>query len=298
MKLATTTGDFASYTSNQMECMEYISQSGFKYIDYNFGIDYAQRSGIYGNDFNNYIDSIKKQAEKLGVKLVQAHSPMGKPIADDNSDFLKDTAKSIEACGLLGIKNIVIHSGYAPNLTIEETFKRNKNLFFMPLLETAEKYGVNILIENFNKKSDIYWIDNAPDLLKMVEYINHPLCHAIWDAGHGNMQEMSQDESLRILGKEVYALHIQDNMGNHDSHTAPFFGTMNLDSLMHGLIDIGYNGYFTFEASNVLIPASKRRPYPNDERLKIAPIEIKLKMEGLLYEIGKSILSAYDCFEE
>lgn len=299
MKLATTTGDFFAYTSDQTKAMEYISQSGFRYIDYNFELDYRIRNGIYSADFDAYIDSLKRQADKLNVQFVQAHSPMGAPIADNNADFIKDTAKCIKACGQLGIKNIVIHSGYLPDLTIDETFEKNKE-FFMPLLQVAEKYDVNILVENFNKmsKDNVYWIDNAPDLLKIIKYINHPLFHAVWDAGHGNMQEMPQDESLKILGKEVYALHIQDNMGDKDTHTAPFFGTMNLDSLMHGLLDIGYKGYFTFESSNVLLSPSARRPFPKDSRLSKAPLSIKLKMENLLYEIGKHILMAYDCFEE
>ena len=153
----------------------------------------------------------------------------------------------------------------------------------MELLRTAEPYGVNILVENFNRmhKEGVYWIDNAAALRALIDFVDHPLFHAVCDAGHGNMQDMPQDESLRILGHHVYALHIQDNYGDSDIHLAPFFGTLNLDSLMHGLKDIGYKGYFTFESGNILLPSGKRRPYPQDERLLRAPLDLRIKAEAL-----------------
>ena len=170
----------------------------------------------------------------------------------------------------------------------------------MELLTYAEPHGVNILVENFNKMcvDGLYWIDNAPDLRALIDYVDHPLFHAVWDAGHANMQEMPQDEALRIVGSHVRALHVQDNMGKDDIHIAPLFGTLNLDSFMHGLQDIGYKGYFTFEAGNVFLGGSWRRPFDKDQRMLNAPLSLRIKAEELLYEIGKATLEAYGCFEE
>jgi sugar phosphate isomerase/epimerase len=144
----------------------------------------------------------------------------------------------------------------------------------------------------------LYWIDNAPDLLSMIECVNHPLFHAVWDTGHANMQEMPQDEALRILGNHVRALHIQDNMGDVDNHLVPFLGSMNMDAVMTGLLDIGYRGYFTFEVGGFFNPADKRRPFARDTRLASAPIELRDAFERYLYALGKCILEKYDCFEE
>ena len=122
--------------------------------------------------------------------------------------------------------------------------------------------------------------------------------HAVWDTGHGNLQDMPQHEALRVLGSEVYALHVQDNLGDTDSHLAPFFGTLDLDSLMQGLVDIGYTGYFTFESSAMLVPGSKRRRDTQNSRLSRMPLDLRIKAEALLYEIGKAVLTEYGCFEE
>ena len=301
MKLATTTGDFAAYTRSQTENIDYIHQAGFRYLDYNFGNDYANRTGAYNAEWRDHFAQVKAFAGERGMTFVQAHSPMGSPIVrnEKQKQFIEDTKRCIEGCALLGIPNLVVHSGYEYGLTKDEAFERNRD-FFMELLHTAEPYGVNILVENFNRmhKEGVYWIDNATDLRALIDFVDHPLFHAVWDAGHGNMQDMPQDESLRILGHHVYALHIQDNYGDSDIHLAPFFGTLNLDSLMHGLQDIGYKGYFTFESGNILLPAGKRRAYPQDERLLRAPLDLRIKAEAFLYEIGKTILTTYDCFEE
>ena len=299
MKLATTTGDFGHYSCSQEECMEWIAQSGFKNQDYSFGMDYNWKTGVYAPDWRKHLENVKRKADSLGVTFVQAHSPMGSPLAPGNEAFTEATKRSIEGCAELGIQNIVVHSGYLPDISKDEAFEKNK-VFFMELLRFAEQYQINVLVENFNKMcvDGLYWIDNATDLRALIDYVDHPLFHACWDAGHGNMQEMPQDEALGILGEHVYALHIQDNLGGDDSHIAPFCGSLNLDAVMHGLKDIGYKGYFTFEAGNILLPASCRRPYEKDTRLAMAPLGLRIKAENLLYEMGKCILEAYDCFEE
>ena len=299
MKMATTTGDFGAYTSSQEDSMHYIRKAGFRYVDYNFGMDYKHRNGVYSEDWKAYLEKIKELASGLGLTFVQSHAPMGRPIAPDNRAFIEDTKRCIESCSILGIPTIVVHSGYLPDITKEECFAKNKD-FYDELLAFAEPFGVNILVENFNKMcfDNIYWIDNAAELREMVDYVNHPLFHACWDTGHGNMQETPQHEALKILGEHVYALHVQDNLGTDDSHMAPLSGTLNLDSLLQGLQAIDYKGYFTFEAGSFLRPEATRRPFDGEKRLPQAPLELRIKAEALLYEIGTYILNAYDCLEE
>ncbi len=299
MKLATKTGDFHGYTNSQSESLRYIREAGFHYADYSFDLDYRLRSGVYGEDHEAYFDSINQAADRLGIRLVQAHSPMGSPLADGDGRFLADTIRCVDACGAWGIPHLVVHSGYAFGLTPEQTFAANKE-FYMPILERAERYGVQILVENFNKMhiEGLYWIDNATDLRGLIDYVDHPLFHAVWDAGHANLQEMPQDEELRLLGSHVRALHIQDNCGDTDTHLLPFLGTMSMDALMNGLNDIGYNGYFTFEVGGIFTPPNRKRPFEKDTRLYQTPLSLKCAAERYMYELGRCVLQAYGCFEE
>ena len=298
MKLATTTGDFFSYTNSQTESLSHIRKAGFRYADYAFGKDLQTGTGVFSQDWRQHLNEIAAHTEKIGIRLVQAHAPMGKPL-DDGGALLEATLRCVDACGAWKIPNLVVHSGYVQGLSKEETFLRNRE-FFLPILERAERYSLNILVENFNRMSreGLYWIDNAPDLLAMIQCVDHPLFHAVWDTGHGNMQDMPQDEALRLLGSHVRAVHIQDNMGDFDTHLVPFLGTLNLDSVMNGLLEIGYPGYFTFEVGRFFTPAEKRRPYDGSNRLTSAPLELRDAFEVYLYALGRITLEKYGCFEE
>ena len=297
MKLATTTGDFFAYTDSQLDAMRHIREAGFKYADYSFhNIDCRYKRGVFAPDNRGHIESVNALAEEIGLKFVQAHAPMGSPIAKDNAEFIKDTITCVKAASELGIPNVVVHSGYEMGLSKSETFIRNRD-FFLPVIDAAAECGVNILVENFNKMivPGLYWIDNATDLRELIEYVDRPNFHAVWDAGHANMTGACQRDELGILGKEVFALHVQDNFGNEneDLHLAPLCGNLDIDSLMTGLLDIGYNGYFTFEATLML----RTRSIGNG-KVPVAPLSIRKKSEELLYEIGKHILTSYGVFEE
>lgn len=301
MKLATTTSDFSLYTTSTAEAMEYIAQAGFKYIDYSFGNDYAENKGIFSENWEEYLQELLQKAEKLGVRFVQSHAPMGRPIVQGEGyqPFIEANLRCIEACAKLGIDNVVIHTGYAEGLSREECFDENKR-FFEALIPTAKRCGVYILIENFNKMCipGLYWIDNATDLNALADYIDSPWIKCCFDIGHANLQETSQSDELKILGDRVHAIHVQDNCGDDDYHLAPFFGTTNFDDVINGLKTIGYKGYFTFEACSMFSSPHRRRPFDGEKRLKKAPLDLRIKAEALLYEIGKAILSAYDMFEK
>jgi hypothetical protein len=73
---------------------------------------------------------------------------------------------------------------------------------------------------------------------------------------------------------------------------------MSMDALMNGLKDIGYNGFFTFEVGGIFTPPAEKRPFEKDTRLRKAPLALKRAAERYLFELGKCVLEAYDCFEE
>lgn len=299
MKLATTTGDFFPYTNSQVKSLKFIAEAGFHYADYSFCADARERTGIFGKEPELHILQVRQASEELGIGLVQAHAPMGRPLGEGSAALLEDTIASVEACGQWRIPNLVVHAGYAPGLSIEETLEKNRE-FFLPILHCAEKYGINILIENFNKMTnpDVYWTDNAPQLLQQIQCVDHPLFHAVWDVGHANLMEMPQNEALRILGGHVRALHIHDNLGDWDAHLLPYLGTTNWDCVMQGLLDIGYDGYFTFEVGQIFRPKENCRPFDKDDRLAAAPLALRRAAEHYLYKLGKCILESYHCFEE
>lgn len=309
MKLATTTADFYRYVMTPADAVRCYEGTGFRYLDYNFYKEIYPGSPFLGDNWMAEVKDAAKAAEQLGFTFVQAHSPDYDclDMKTDHEVGVLAAKRSIEACAWLGVKDIVVHPGcnYRYPEERDKFFEKNRD-FYRKLFPIMEKHNINVLIENgaennVGRRCDFM---TATDMTDFIEYINHPLIHACWDVGHANMRGTNQHDDICKLGKELYAVHIQDNFGDYDEHFAPFMGTLNLDAIMQGLLEIDYPGYFTFESGNILTREGAW-PHPRQEfmgnqpnRLMTPSLKLKQKSIELLYEIGKYILESYDCFEE
>ena len=302
MKIATTIEDFYDYSKDPIKCIEWVHSCGFKYLDYSFYLpEVITQTALATDDYKEYLDKIIEKCNALKVKFIQAHAPSCPYNAQGEAleEYFKVLRRVIECCSYLKIDKLVVHSIFKREISKAENFKLNKE-FYLNFLDYAESLGVKILTENFNKcisPEKLYYIDDVKDLKELVEYINHKNLGVCYDIGHANMQDAPQNEQLKVLGKYVDALHVQDNNGLIDYHIAPFFGTTNYDSVMDGLKEIGYNGYFTLEATYFFMRPEFRTKYKENKLFRV-PFEIKLEAEKMLYSIAKHILLTYDCFEE
>lgn len=304
MKIATTIGEMYAFTESPAEAVRQYENTGFKYLDYSFYNVVSNANDTFMSDgWKDGVLEAKAAAEELGFKFVQAHAPACKIIGEGSDIGLMATKRSIEACGMLGIKNMVIHSGISPEYKYPQDklayFKANEP-FFRALIPEMEKYEVNILFENTTIKhcgSGSFFPITGQDLNDFVEFMGHPLFGAAWDVGHANMDGIDHYTEIMTMGKNLKALHIHDNDGNKDLHTAPFLGTLDYDSLMRGIIESGFDGYFTFESDGFFKYKRSNNLDPNG-KLAHPTLEIKKAALSLLYLIGKTILTEYGLYEE
>lgn len=298
MKLATTKSDFSRWASTSEERIRFIHEAGFRNIDISISSRLCRRE-----DWMEEAKRIRDCAEKLGVNLIQAHSPDGNALDPNKQDeFIEITNRSIQMCEIMGVPQTVVHAGYKEGIGKEEAFEENL-AFYQCLFPTMEKTGVNVLIENGTSKnlSEYYKFLTGEEMVEFLKCANHPLLHAAWDTGHANT-EGTQYEHLVTLGKELYGIHVHDNSGHGDEHALPYTGTLNMDDVINGLIDADYKGYFTFEAIRIFREAmsrhGKRHEFKREQRLLEPALEMQLDAERLLYTIGKYCLSSYGLFEE
>lgn len=306
MRLATTTEDFQRWCSTNIERLDCVFEAGFRYVDLNLYTENGNPEIFLADNWRNNVVKIKEHAERLGLTFVQCHLPGANPFGKgvDYNHTVDIVKRSVEVCAILGIDRAVIHNGYIPDASFtKDVFDEMNVKFFSEFYPYIEQYGVNLLCENTTKKNmpDWYFPVTGKELLDFVRTADHPLVHACWDTGHCNC-EGNQYEHIKALGKDLYALHINDNSGRGDEHVIPYCGTLNTDDVMHGLIDAGYNGYFTFEACNTLRPAKywqgDRHQYPDDTRTAEPQLFMQKRMERLMYEIGEYVLKQYGVFEE
>ena len=304
MKIATTSSDFGRYCTNDSDRIRELHRAGFRYIDLSM-YSLSPASPLMQDNWMEEVKRLQETASALGMQFVQAHAPGTNylsPKVTDHDFLQKSVNRSIEVCGALGIPNNVLHFGWAKGLSKEQSFEQNRD-YCRNFLPTAERCGVNILVENSCavNMGDTYYPNSAADILEFLSFVDHPMVHVCWDTGHANC-EGSQYEEILKLGKELYAIHYNDNYGNSDAHVMPYCGTMNHDEIVNALIDIDFKGYFTLECGATLRGAAswphKRRAFEKDTRLLQPPMHLQQRAEALLYETAKYILSAYDLFEE
>ena len=310
MKLATSISDFAAHTKNWADAVRQFEGTGFRYLDFNFYNVIYPNSPFLGDQWQKEVIDAKEAAEELGFSFVQAHSPNYNPQGAnvDHEAGILATVRSIEACGMLGIPNIVVHTGFSLDYLYPDDkkgyFERNRK-FVEQLYPAMEKYNVNVLVENSTQANmgKQYFYMHGQEMYDFAEFCNHPLLHACWDTGHANVEGCDQYREIKDLGKHLKAIHFNDNFGKADQHLCPFVGTMDIDSVIQGLLDIRYEGYCTFE-SNVLLRSNrwpdyrKKDPSIAEHPCETPSLELYRKAESLLYEVGKHILMTYHCFEE
>ena len=301
MKIATTLGDFGRYAGSTKECIQLVHDAGFRYIDIGLGGKFFSEDDSWREIAKELVDF----AGNLGMKYVQSHSPNAAVLTPDRWEKEIFWGKrSLEICAEMGIPQVVIHASYTGRPVTKETWYQENTAFYRELLPVAEQTGVTILTENTthaNLKEGRFYMYTGKEMTEFIEYIDHPLFKAVWDTGHGTT-EGSQYDNIVALGKHLKGLHVHDNNGKADEHTMPYTGVLNLDQVMNGLLDIGYEGYFTFEVLNALRAAKDgrqpRQVFERDTRLWNPTLEMQIDMERLLYHIGRHALTAYNCFEE
>lgn len=305
MKLATTTGDFHGFCDTYLDRIRYVHEAGFKYIDLSMYTITESDELFCGNGWCDEVKRIKEYADENGICFVQAHSPDTNFYNGEQAyrEAVDKTVRSIEICGMLGIKSTVVHSGYKVGNWDKELWFAENREFCKRLFYSMEKWNVNVLCENTTKANmnGGYFLLDGSDMSDFVKYVDHPLFHACWDTGHANI-EGAQYDHIMAIGDDLYALHINDNRGVQDEHIIPYCGTVNMDEIMHALLDIGYNGAFTFEASALLRPNNcwlgARRSFDADTRLAEPRLFMQEQIEKFMYSVGEYILKSYNCFEE
>jgi len=312
MKLATCMSNFLSCVTAEdgiAQSLELMGKTPFTRAD----VDLSSSGLIYnistlmGPQWRQWAENIAESARRNHIELVVAHSSDSVfekgARRDETTAMIK---RQIEVCGFLGIPQIVVHSVWKPGCTWRELRAANKD-FYGSLIDTAEKQGVGILLENgcyqHSSRGMPFFVSSDMLLTTIGDLGDLPYINICWDTGHAHMQGADQYREIIELGNRLKGLHIADNNGNLDEHMAPFYGTCDFDAVMRGLLDVHYDGYFNLEVFAIPSSFFRKRMKGNEkltdtEKLVYLPTEIIIKGVNLLFDISKHMLMQYGCYEE
>jgi len=308
MRLSTSTCDLRNAAWGADESIRLLAQSQFRYLNVYLS---GANERLNGEDWDEKTERIRTAAMDSGMRLVLAHAVCGNTDMDYDK-LVEETARSVAACERLGISDIVVHPLYHHSLSARGVYELNKR-FYQDIYSLCPGTDVHILAENAaDGEVSGSAFSSGADLMEFLEYAGDARLGVCWDTAHCALNRPPRDnqyDNMIVLGKRLRALHVSDNFadGKH-WHSFPYNGVINFDSIICGLIDAGYEGYFNFEASYIVrdstqLPAWRKawtHPTRPDEgkRLMEPPVSLKLMAENLLYETGKYMLEQYGVFEE
>ena len=195
---------------------------------------------------------IKENLDKAGLACAQVHLPFYDLTLPStcHDDFVEAQMRgAFKAMTVLGAKWGAWHPVSAPECSHDRgvAMKANQEMLKRHL-ETAEKYGVGIAVENIFAP---FFSSEVEDHIELIESMKSPLVGACWDFGHANLQESARGhaEDFKMIVDKIKILHVNDNHAREDRHLAPGFGTAKFDELLPILFDAGFEGYFNMECS-------------------------------------------------
>ena len=210
-------------------------------------------------------EKIGNEAKEAGIEIYQAHGlwPTDDTTEEKRLKNIQTYIREIKICSQMGCKRLVVHPCMPAGCgrASEETFELNVCMV-RALLPYLKEYDVILCMENMPFVNDAG--TNTAAVKKIVSTINDSYCKICLDTGHS--QEWQEDiyESVKLIGKDLEALHVHDNVFG-DRHDIPYRGRINWDGFLKGLKEIGYKGCFSLETA---IP--KGMPEPIREEFRVA----------------------------
>jgi sugar phosphate isomerase/epimerase len=182
-------------------------------------------TSLWWGDENKFLQP--EMARNLGLQIDNIHTPFNHPNdlwldTIDGEDYINMLISCVSDCVQHNIPVAVVHiTGFSnpPEITHIgiERIKR--------LVDFAENKGIYLAFENLNF---LQHLDYVFDIIKS-DYLG--FCY---DSGHENCFHKDAD-CLSHYGKRLFAIHIDDNFGDDDTHLLPFDGTVNWNSMKEKL---------------------------------------------------------------
>lgn len=189
----------------------------------------------------------------------------GRQIADiapaDDAEFaaaMEAMKRWVDLFAAIGVEAGVLHAGggqlASAGWSAERIFSRRVEAVSR-VAEFAKGGPTVICLENLGAKSGVRTAAEIADLIAAVGAGNVAAC---LDTGHANINGVDNAAFVREAGPRLKALHIADNLGEHDDHMLPYGrGTVKWTGVMQALREVGYTGLFNYE-----VPGENRCPAP------------------------------------
>ncbi len=210
----------------------------------NNAVEVAKKYGI-GIEYNHtciseWLDSsyreklladMRSDFDKAGHKTAVLHGPFTEihPAAIDYRARLAGRARleeAYEVCEALGVKSMVVHTGWLPFIYFKNWQAEKAAEFFQDFMKDKPS-DFRIYVENV--------LEDEPYMMKdMMEQIDDPRISICLDIGHAQAttpKDISVEKWIEVLGPYIGHFHLHNNDGTGDDHEDFETGLLDITSI-------------------------------------------------------------------
>ena len=271
LEISVQTGGLQYNDLNADEVFGMLARAGFEAMDFNID-PHLPGNAITKGPLTDFFDQsvaellayyrpVKEAAERHGIAFGQMHAPFPLWVADKpevNAYMIGVVEKCAALCEYLHCPALVVHPVTRP--TKEEEWEVNMAMY-RAMIPAGKRYGVRLCRENlpqgFHGRTVEGVCCDPAEVCRDLDTLNGeaggPVFGFCFDLGHANMLGLRLRDFLKGIGGRLTCLHLHDNNGTADWHTAPYtcmsgsaFAT-DWDGLLQGLSEIDYRGTLNFE---------------------------------------------------
>ncbi len=259
MMLSTQTAVLA-HRLGDAEAIRTLARVGYDAYDYSMFTNPSQEGHpLNGDDSLAYARELRQVADQAGIPCNQAHAPFPSYIAGNdayNAAISPLIDRAVAFAAVLGAKSIVVHPIAVPDP--DRQLALNLDLYHR-LQPLCEQLGIKVALENMwgRDSTGTRIVPNVcstgESFADYLDRLDSRYFTACLDLGHCGLVGEDAAAMIRQLGHDrLQALHVHDNNGLEDTHTAPFMSQMDFGSITKALADIQYSGEMTLESDNFL----------------------------------------------
>ena len=253
-------------TTTVFDAMQTIRDAGFDGLDFPISV-YSRPldSPLRKDDWRQWTREVRRFSDRIGLPVLQAHASWEQTVAEDFhfEPPYEIYARTMEACHILGCRNLVFH----PVLYLfrvrgegrKERLHEWNVQWFRALLPLAEKFDLVIELENMFDYRHVqlpgdpaFPYTSAEDMLALCDWLNSDRVRICLDTGHANIAGQDVPAMIRRYGDRLAVLHLNDNFGKiepvfEDLHLFPGYGLLDWEAIFSALHEIRYDGTVNME---------------------------------------------------
>lgn len=247
MKLAIVSSVFVNYSLEQFLCA--ASKMGYAGVDL-----WGGRPHVFRNDIGPAgLHALRHQADDLGLTLVSLMPAFYRypfslctpndSIRQESMDYMRI---SLDNARELGIDTVLVVPGRSMHEQDPADTRARMIDSLNSISEMAQPLDIRVGLEAVNHYvSDI--VTTGSEALTLAQEVGAENIGVVLDTGHIHIAGQTGVDDVRLLGDQLYQIHLNDNDGKRHQGLVPGDGNFDFLPIFRALSTARYSGFVSVE---------------------------------------------------